>query len=156
MDSRSSSFFSTLSACWVLLQLAAHPSWREKVKNEVKSLMDVHTNTTSTEPLHKRLSAIPVTAWEESMPVFEAVQRETLRLVQSLTCLRRNLIEDIKVDGHVIKRGDFLAYSVTDAHLNPEIYQNPLQFDPDRFGEARAEDRKGTMSFLGWGAGNKS
>jgi cytochrome P450 len=102
-----------------------------------------------------RLSSIPVTAWEDSMPVLEAVQRETLRLVSSGTALRRNIVEDLKVDEHVVERGSFLAYSMADVHLNPDVYQDPLRFDPDRFGEARAEDRKGSMLYLGWGAGEK-
>jgi cytochrome P450 len=140
-------------ACWVLLRLAENPYWKEKVKAEVDSLIALHTNTTSTEPLHKRLSAIPVTAWEDEMPVLDAVQRETLRLIQSGTVLRRNVIEDLKVDGKIIEKGAFLGYSLADVHHNPDIYHDPLRFDPDRFGVGRAEDRKGTMSFLGWGAG---
>jgi cytochrome P450 len=142
-----------LAACWVLLQLAANPSWKEKVKAEVESLIDLHTNPTSTEPLHKRLSAIPVTAWEDSMPVLDAVQRETLRLINTGTALRRNVIEDLNVDGKAVEKGAFLAYSIADVHLNPDIYRDPLRFDPERFGEGRAEDKKRSMAFLGWGAG---
>jgi cytochrome P450 len=87
------------------------------------------------------------------MPVLDAVQRETLRLISTGTALRRNVIEDLKVDGQAIEKGAFLAYSIADVHLNSDIYRDPLKFDPDRFGEGRAEDKKGSMVFLGWGAG---
>lgn len=67
--------------------------------------------------------------------------------------LRRNLIEDLTLSGGLIRRGDFVVYSLADVHLNPEIYPNPLKFDPTRYDEERKEDKKSTFGYLGWGAG---
>lgn len=116
-------------------------------------MIEKHTNTTSGEPLHKRLAAVPVSIWEDEMPVMELVIRETLRLVLSSTALRRNLDEDLTVSRGVIKPGDFVAYSLADAHRNPEIYHQPDEFDPARFAPGREEDKNSTFAFLGWGAG---
>jgi len=87
------------------------------------------------------------------MPVLELVIRETLRLSLNGVTLRRNILEDMTLSGGLIKRGDFVAFSLADAHLNPEIYPRPYEFEPARFSEGREEDKKGTFSFLGWGAG---
>jgi sterol 14-demethylase len=142
-----------INACWALVFLASHPEWKTKVKAEVDALIAKHTDTLSPEPLHKRLAAIPVSVWEDEMPVLETVLRETIRLIVTGTALRRNVFQDLTVANGNIKKGDFVAYSLADVHLNSEIYTQPNEFDPARFGPGREEDKKGTFSYLGWGAG---
>ncbi|KAJ8523130.1 hypothetical protein ONZ45_g407 [Pleurotus djamor] len=140
-----------INSCWDMIYLASSPEWKGRVVSEVNSLLEKYTPG-STEPIHQRLSSIPISAWEDEMPAMDLVIRETLRLTLSAAALRRNVLEDLKVDGKVIKKGDFLAYSLADVHLNPEIYSEPLKFDPSRFEAGREEDKKGTWSFLGWGS----
>ncbi|KDR74009.1 hypothetical protein GALMADRAFT_71675 [Galerina marginata CBS 339.88] len=142
-----------INSCWALVFLASHPEWKDKVKAEVNAIIEKHTNTLSSDPLHKRLAAIPISVWEDEMPVLETVIRETIRLILTGAALRRNVLEELTVAGGLIQKGDFVAYSVADAHLNPEIYTQPNEFDPARFGPGREEDKKGTFSYLGWGAG---
>ncbi|KAF8238323.1 cytochrome P450 [Tricholoma matsutake] len=142
-----------VSACWILLYMAYNKEWKQKIYEEVMSLVHKHTNSTSAEPLHKRLAAIPVSVWEDETPVLEAVLRETLRMAINGTTLRRNVVQDLDIQGEVISRGHFLAYSQADAHMNSEIYSNPTAFDPERFSPDRLEDKNQTHAFLGWGAG---
>ncbi|KJA20465.1 hypothetical protein HYPSUDRAFT_43159, partial [Hypholoma sublateritium FD-334 SS-4] len=142
-----------IQSCWALLFLATNPEWRLKVKAEVDSMIEKHTNTTAGEPLHKRLASVPASVWEDEMPVMDLVIRETLRVISTSTLLRRNVVEDITVSGGVIKQGDFIAYNVTDAHRYPDIYTDADQFDPARFLPGREEDKKSTFAFLGWGVG---
>ena len=87
------------------------------------------------------------------MPLIDLVIRETLRITFNGLSLRRNLLEDLTLSGDLIKPGDFVAYSLADVHLNPEIYSRPYEFDPTRFTPGREEDKKGTFSYLAWGAG---
>ena len=115
--------------------------------------MNKHTTNSSNEQLHQRLASIQVSAWEEEMPVLELIIRETLRISLTGLSLRRNLMEDVTFSGGLVKPGDFVAYSVADVHMNPEIYSQPSVFDPARFTPGREEDKKSTFSFLGWGAG---
>lgn len=140
-------------ACWALLHLGTNPNWKRKVIDEYKALVDQYTNTTSSDPLHIRLSTIPLIAWENELPSMEAVIRETLRISGSTTFLRRNLEEDIQIGTTTVKTGDFVAYPAADVHLNPDIYTNPMTFDPDRYGPGREEDRKETNCYVAWGAG---
>ena len=120
---------------------------------ELKTLVTNHTNTLSKEPLHKRLAAIPLNAWEEELPALDLVIRETLRIAVSGATLRRNLGKDILLADTTIKRGDFLTYSLADVHLNPGIYTDPTKFDPGRFTKGREEDQKETYAYIGWGVG---
>jgi sterol 14-demethylase len=142
-----------INSCWALLYLACNPEWRAKVKAEIDELIAKHTDTTSTEPLHKRLSAIPVAAWEDEMPIVDVVIRETIRLTQNSTMLRRNVNEEMQIDGHKIAKGEFIAFSVYDSHMNPNFYDRPEIFDPYRYAPGREEDKKSTFAFVGWGAG---
>ncbi|KDQ54410.1 hypothetical protein JAAARDRAFT_135628 [Jaapia argillacea MUCL 33604] len=143
-----------MNSCWILLFLAANPDWQSKVRAEVNSLMDKHTDPTSSDPLHKRLSTIPVPAWEDSLPVLDMVIRETIRIILSNgTTLRRNIHGDLRVGSHIIEKGSFMAYNVGDAHMNPEFYPDPEKFDPGRYEAGREEDKKGSMRYLGWGVG---
>jgi cytochrome P450 len=103
--------------------------------------------------LHKRLAAIPVSAWEEEMPTLDLVLRETLRLTMNGTMLRRNLIEEFSVANKKIRQGAFVVYPVSDAHMNPDIYTDPMQFDPTRFIPGREEDKKQAHAYIGWGSG---
>ena len=120
---------------------------------ELKALVANHTNTPSKEPLHKRLAAIPLNAWEEELPAVDLVIRETLRITTCGATLRRNLGKDIVLADTAIKRGDFLTYSLADVHLNADIYTDPTKFDPERFTKGKGEDQKETYAYIGWGVG---
>jgi sterol 14-demethylase len=92
------------------------------------------------------------------MPTVELVLRETIRFVFNFTALRRNLPGgngNVTLPGGVgeIPSGRFLAYNVSDAHMNASIYTDPQVFDPERFSPDREEDKREPYAFLGWGAG---
>ena len=57
------------------------------------------------------------------------------------------------MQGVTIQKGDFLAYAVSDVHMNEGIYTEPEKFDPARFEVGREEDKKVDFGYLGWGAG---
>ena len=116
----------------------------------------MHTNAISSDPLHKRLSAVPVSAWEEGIPTLDLVLRETLRLTMNGTVLRRNIWEDLSITNKRLPKGDFLAYPLSDAHLNPDIYDDPHVFDPTRFLPGREENKKQNYGYVAWGAGESS
>ena len=120
---------------------------------EYTALVANHSNTLSTEPLHKRLASIPLNAWEDELPSVDLVIRETLRFTIGGPIFRRNVQKDIVVDGVTIKRGDFMALQTYGPHMNPDIYSNPSSFDPDRYLEGREEDKKEMFAYVAWGAG---
>ena len=142
-----------IKACWALLKLGANPTWKERVIKEYNTLVASHSNTLSTEPLHKRLASIPLNAWEDELPSVDLVIRETLRLTRSNPLFRRNMRKDIVVDGVTVKRGDFMVLPGYGQHMNPDIYSDPFSFDPDRYSEGREEDKKEMFAFVAWGAG---
>lgn len=87
------------------------------------------------------------------MPSLDLVIRETIRIALGGTFLRRSVAKDMEIQGVKIKKGDFLAYTATDVHMNEDIYTDPKKFDPSRFEIGREEDKKVNFAYLGWGAG---
>ncbi|KAK5638862.1 hypothetical protein RI129_013157 [Pyrocoelia pectoralis] len=72
----------------------------------------------------------------QDLPKFvylERVLKETLRLFPGGPLLGRSVTSDIKLKGCTIPGGSFLTLVVHHMHRNPEIYPEPLKFDPDRF-----------------------
>ena len=97
----------------MFIDLAIHPEWKEKCKEEIQTLLYSHIGgTVSSATLYEKLAAIPLSAWED--------ERETQRITLNKVVLRRNMSEDVKVGKQVTEREDFLACSLGDVHLNPE------------------------------------
>ncbi|KAJ7197142.1 cytochrome P450 [Mycena pura] len=137
--------------CWILIFLGDKPKWKAKVANEVRALLRGQSN--SSDPVHRRFASVPLHAWEEEMPVLDAVLKETMRLTMSGTVLRRNIGCDTFIGHKKIHDSDFVAYSLGDIHLDSDVYPDPLSFDPARFLEEREETNKVSFPFVGWGAG---
>ena len=163
-----------VNACWSLMFLNGNPEWKAKAKAEVQSLIAKYSNSSqgSLASQLSDLSDLPPNAWEEEMPVMEAVIRETIRILLTGAALRRNIMGDLNIDGKVVERGAFMAYPVSSLHFDDSIYSDPFKFDPDRrvsscpkspmlmktssifrYSPGREEDKKVQFGFLGWGAG---
>ncbi|KAJ1302512.1 hypothetical protein OPQ81_002831 [Rhizoctonia solani] len=141
-----------LMSAWIFIFLDQVPEWRDKVVEEIRKLLDKHAPIVeSPESTGERFSKIPPQAWENEMPILEACIRETIRLIVSGTALRRIISGDTVIDGKKIPDGTFLAYSLGETHLDPNIYPNPEQYDPGRYTEE--QDKNQTYGFLGWGVG---
>ena len=85
----------------------------------------------------------------------EACIKESQRVSMAKVLLRRNLRDEFRIGGKVVARGDFLAYSLCDAHLNSEYYPDPDRYDPDRWLQPGLAPTA-TYPFLGFGAGRHS
>lgn len=136
-----------------MLYLGTSEDWKRKAVAEIRQLIDTHTDTASNDPLYQRLSTVPMSVWEDEMPVLESIIRESMRLALNGTMLRRNLIDNLPLLDKTVDRGAFMAYNLGDVHLNPDIYSNPDIFDPSRFDPPREEGKDTYGAFLGWGAG---
>ena len=135
----------------MLIDLAIHPEWKEKCKKEIQDLLSHHLGDTHpSATLAEKLGAVSVTAWEDELPILEACIRESQRLSITILALRRNLGGDMKICGRVVRRGDFLLYSLGDAHFNPNYYPDPYKYDPGRW--LRPDPPPDTpYPYLGWG-----
>ena len=134
-------------ASWLLTYLGGHPEWRNKAAVEVEKLLAA-SSSSPTQPLSARLATIPLEAWEAETPVLDAIIRETTRVAQPHTAMRRNLGPDLYIDSKLIPSGAYVIYPFSDVHLDPELYSDPWKFDP-----GRKEPDHVPFSYVGWGGG---
>lgn len=83
------------------------------------------------------------------------VLREGMRLCSPSLVLGRMVLQDIAVDGFRVSAGDFAAVSVAAVHHDPEVWEDPLTFDPDRFAPARMKEH-GRWDYLPFGGGQRA
>lgn len=142
-----------ITSCWLLIDLGVHREWRERCRKEIEDFISRHLGHSPFSAMrYEELGAISTSAWEDELPTVDACIRETLRISMNFVALRRNVHEDTKIGGKVVRRGNFLAYPIGEVHLNPEYYPEPYRYNPGRW----LEPDRGPSSaypFLAWGAG---
>jgi cytochrome P450 len=80
------------------------------------------------------------------------VVMEALRLYPPASMLPRTALEDDVIDGYPIRKGAVLLLFFYGAQHHPDYWENPEQFDPDRFSPERSKNRD-PFAFLTFGAG---
>lgn len=68
-----------------------------------------------------------------NLQLMERVIKETMRLFPVGPILVRKLTGDIAMGDKVLPEGGSVVLGIIVCHRNPEIWPDPLKFDPDRF-----------------------
>jgi retinoid hydroxylase len=126
---------------WLMFELGNCPEWRQKLRDEQQQV-------TGNEPL--KLQHL------RQLPRLSNVLKEGERLYPPAHALSRAVVEDIEFAGYNIPAGWYIVIFPSMTHRMPEIYQDPDQFDPDRFAAPREEDKKYPYSLIGFGGGAHS
>lgn len=127
---------STLTS--MIYETARQPYWQERMREE--SIDFYHKGPLN----YNRL---------KEMKDINLVFLEALRLHPALVVLPRYATKDFVFDGYAIPAGTRVAISTYATHIRPDIYTLPLQFDPERFNDERAEHKKVAYSFVPFGGG---
>ncbi len=90
----------------------------------------------------------------KELKLVEQVMNECLRLHPALGAFPRLSTRDFEFNGYKIPAYTYIGISPKLSHLRSDIFSNPLDFDPDRFSENRAEHKKHSHAFIPFGAGN--
>ena len=79
------------------------------------------------------------------------VLKEALRLCPPAAGTGRMAMRDFAVDGYRIEAGSVVAVGIYAVHRDPDLWADPLVFDPDRFGPeaSKGRDRWQFLPFLG-------
>jgi len=89
------------------------------------------------------------------LPYTVRVLQEALRLGGPTPGVMRVARQDMEVDGYRVMSGSLLMVGVYALHRDPALWDNPLDFDPDRFLPERSRDRD-RWQFLPFGGGPRS
>ncbi|CAN1751944.1 Cytochrome P450 87A3 [Linum perenne] len=93
--------------------------------------------------------------WEEykSMTFTHMVINETIRLTNVVPGIFRKALKDVEIKGYLIPAGWTVMVYPTAVHLNPNVYDDPLAFNPWRW-----EGQKlhvGSQNFMAFGGGGR-
>jgi cytochrome P450 len=128
---------STSTATTVVHQLAAHPGWQERCRDESARLGDGPLDIEALEKL-------------ESL---DLVMNEAMRMVSPVPWNFRRAVRDTELLGHYIPAGTDVVTWPSMTHRLPELWDNPERFEPDRFAEPRAEHKRHRYAFAPFGGG---
>jgi cytochrome P450 len=102
---------------WSFYYLAKHPEWQNKIYEEFKT-KDFQID------------------YEEKLDDFVMVSnfiKEVLRIRPPVWSFGRVAVTDDKIHGENVKAGDLISLSPFLMHHHPDYWENPEEFNPDRF-----------------------
>ena len=117
--------------------LARHPEWQERLRAEVDGLGRS-------------------VAWEDigtNVPLLEQTFHEILRMHPPVPQLMRRTIRETELGGYHIPADSMVAISPVFCHRMPEYWSDPHEFDPDRFGPERQENKRHPFLWVPFGGG---
>ena len=121
---------------WTLYLLARHPEVLAKLHQELDDLL--HGKIPNAEDL-------------QQLAYTRAILNETMRLRPPAAVIMRKVSKDTEVDGYFLKAGRLAIFSIFNLHHHAGFWQQPAQFDPERF--LIPENRR--FAFMPFGIGER-
>lgn len=91
------------------------------------------------------------------LPYLDAVVKETMRLHPSLPMLLpRNSIQDTEYMGYFIPKNTIVFVNVWAIHRDPDAWEDPLSFKPERFFNSNVDAKGKHFELLPFGSGRRS
>ncbi|XP_046543674.1 cytochrome P450 3A12-like [Haliotis rubra] len=100
--------------------LATHPSVQKKLVEAIDSEIG------DEQPTYDNIQRIEY---------LEHFIRETLRLYPSIPLVARETVSTVEIKGHTFPRGSVVVAPTLEIHRDPEYFDDPDSFDPDRWRE---------------------
>ncbi|XP_004761175.2 cytochrome P450 4F6 isoform X3 [Mustela putorius furo] len=129
---------------WVLYNLAKHPEYQERCRQEVQELLR------DREPQEIE--------WDDlaQLPFLTMCIKESLRLHPPVTVIARRSTQDVGLpDGRVIPKGNICVISIFGIHHNPSIWPDPEVYNPFRFDPENIKERS-HLAFIPFSAGPRN
>ncbi|MEO3755643.1 cytochrome P450 [Streptomyces sp. B6B3] len=122
---------------WTLHLLAEHPEAARRVREESDEVLGGRTAT-----------------WEDvhRLGYLYQVLKESMRLYPPVPLLTRAVTRDTELAGRRIPSGATVIYSPYLMHRQPELFEDPARFDPDRWSDGRPAPSRGAYVPFGLGA----
>lgn len=118
-------------------ELARHPGWQERVREESRALG-------TDDPGFDDLDRLTSLTW---------VMRETLRRYPPLPVIPRTSTAAFEFGGYRFPANTMVVVSPIFTHHMEEWWPDPYRFDPERFAPERGEDERHTHSWIPFGGG---
>ena len=120
-------------------ELASHPKWQEKLREEVAGLGLAPDAPTSSRDL-------------DALPLTEMAFKEALRLKPPVPSMPRRAVRDFTFKGFTIPGGTMVGVNPLFTHHMADIWIEPDTFDPTRFAD-EAQRNRHRFAFVPFGGG---
>jgi len=107
-----------VSLSWTWYLLSQHPEAGQKLRQELRDVLGGRT------PQLEDLARLPYT---------DKVVKESMRLYPPAWSLARAVAKEIEIAGYRLPAGSNVVMSPWIMHRDPRFFENPGQFDPDRW-----------------------
>jgi len=121
--------------------LATHPECQEKLINEIDEVMKDQNEVT-----HDVVNR---------MAYLDMCLSETLRLYPAGPRTDRVASQDITIDGVFIPKGMIVASPIYVLHMDPDVWPNPKEFNPERF-TAEEKEARNPYYYMPFGVGPRN
>ncbi|CAM0903296.1 unnamed protein product [Alopecurus aequalis] len=141
------SFHTTSLALALAVKLLAdHPRVLEELTVEHETILNQREASTECDG--------DAVTWKEykSMTFTSQVINETVRLANIAPGIFRKTLKDVQFKGYTIPAGWGVMVCPLAVHLNPDIYPDPLTFNPSRFKD-KMDINRGSRHFMAFGGG---
>jgi cytochrome P450 len=120
-------------------ELAAHPEWQNRLRNEIADLHLAPDEPTGLDHL-------------DGLPLTEMAFKEALRKKPPVPSMPRRAVRDFTFMGYAIPAGTLVGVNQLFTHHMPEIWIEPDTFDPTRFAD-KAQRNRHRFAFVPFGGG---
>jgi cytochrome P450 len=127
-----------LTLAWALYEIARHPDVDAALDEEVKRVLGS--------------DRAPTPEDFPNLSVTSNIVNETLRLYPAGYLTAREAIEDIEIDGHVIRKGSLVLMSQWEQQRDASVFDDADEFRPDRW-SARLQKELARGDFFPFGMG---
>uniref|UniRef100_A0AAT9USH7 Iridoid oxidase n=1 Tax=Mitragyna speciosa TaxID=170351 RepID=A0AAT9USH7_9GENT len=132
----------SISIEWGFTELLRNPHAFKKVREEIDRVVGVNRMVEESDM--------------ENLPYLQAVVKETLRLHPALPLLLpRNTMEDTEYMGYVIPKGTQVFVNAWAIGRDPEYWDDPLTFKPERFLNSSVEYKGQHFELIPFGSGRR-
>ncbi|KAF5445651.1 hypothetical protein F2P56_034689 [Juglans regia] len=136
---------------WTLAELINHPNVFSKLREEIKSVVDNNSRLVQESDV-------------ANLPYLQAVVKEILRLYPPLPVTTRECRQACKIQGFDVPQNTMVAINLYAIMRDPELWDNPNEFWPERFLQASSKNQQHDKSaggdenpnFLAFGAGRRA
>ncbi|XP_065091255.1 cytochrome P450 4d1-like [Ochlerotatus camptorhynchus] len=134
----------TSAISFLMYRLAKHPEIQRKVYDELTVVIGEDVNEPFT------LSKL------NELHYLELVIKETLRLYPSVPFFGRKILENSEIEGKVIPAGTNLILMPMFMGRDPEYFDDPLEFRPERFEAETSSEKVNPYRYIPFSAGPRN
>lgn len=142
----------TSTILWILYLLALHPSYQDKVMQEMRD-HNVECRSDSPEEAATKLTLDNL----KQLTFSQCIIKETLRLFPPAWAINRSPKQDLVVGGYVIPKGTSIMINTLRLHRREDLgWDKPFDFVPERWLTDQPCHEKSSFCYMPFGGGPRS